>query len=284
MTAALFPFKTPAGDSGALSLFRKGTVSLFLARIERIELGFAGLVRCRLKLSFGEVTVSGNRDIIPLSLNEGDWVRVRAMRRYGDDADPLRVMRMMQTMPDGGASWLPTSLCHRGAHLRRLRVLLVQLEPAMQAIFMAAMADAQVQRRLFWRVAASDHHCYPGGLFDQAVEAAEHAWRQPYSDDQLRSIAAMATFLFDIGKVFDDTLAGDAARSRQVLTPHRLTRHRLQRAYDAVEGMYPKETSLLSAVLEANPGSAIGGPPEVAAVAQTVRRCVERTFQPGSLP
>lgn len=280
MTASIFPFQTQADEIGVLNLFRKGTVLLFLGRIVRIDLGFAGNVRCRLKLSIGEVTVNGNRDTIPLSLKEGDWVRVRAMRRYGDEAESLRVMRMMQTMPDCGAAWLPTSLCHRNAHLQRLRALLVQLDPAMQAVFMAAMADAQVQRRFFWRVAASDHHCYPGGLFDQAVEAAELAWRQVQADEPGRSVAAMAALLFDLGKVFDDRLTADLGRAQQVLAPHRLTRHRLQRAYEMVEAMYPQQTALLRAVLEPNPGSAVGGPPEVAGLAQTVRHCVESAFHP----
>jgi hypothetical protein len=279
MAATIFPFKTPAGDCGVLDLFRKGTVSLFLAQIVRIDLGFAGNVRCRLKLSIGEVTVCGNRETVPLLLNEGDWVRVRVMRRYGEEeADSLRVMRMIPTMPECGAAWLPTSLCHRTAHLQRLRQLLVQLEPAMQAVFMAAMADAQVQRRFFWRVAASDHHGYPGGLFDQAVEAAEFAFGEPTDDETERGIAAMAALLFDIGKVFDETLEGDGKRLRQVLAPHRLTAFRLRRAYETVERLHPRALARLRAVLEANPGSAIGGPPEVGRLAQRVRRCVERSF------
>lgn len=277
-TATTFPFKTPAYESGALGLFRKGIVSLFVARIVRIDIGFAGLVRCRLKLSFGDVTLSGNRETIPLSLNVGDWVHVRAMRPYGDEVDSLRVMRVEQAMPDAAAAWLPTSLCHRTAHLQRLRVLLGRLDPAMQAFFMAAMSDAQVQRRFFWRVAASDHHCYPGGLFDQAVEAAELAFKDSNANDIERGVAVIAALLFDIGKTFDDKLSGDNGRLQQVLAPHRQTRFRLQRAFEFVGRVHPSSVDLLRAVLEANPGSAIGGPPEIARLAQCVRRCVERSF------
>lgn len=271
-----FPFTTPADDDGVLCVFRKGTVSVVLARIVRMEMGWAGRVRCRLKMSVGEVTVSGNRETIPLSLNEGDWVRVRVMRRYTKES--LHVMRMMPTSPNAGSAWLPAALCHRTAHLERLRALLAELEPAMQATFMAAMTDAQVQRRFFWRVAAGDHHCYPGGLFDQSVKAAELAFASTHSNEIERSVATMGALLFDLGKVFDDQLTNDGNRLRGVLLPHRLTRMRLQRAYDVAEAVQPGPAALLRAVLEANPGSAIGGPPEAARLAHCVRSAVERAF------
>ncbi len=276
MDPTTFPFMTPADDDGVLCVFRKGTVSVVLARIVRMEMGWAGRVRCRLKMSVGEVTVTGNRETIPLSLNEGDWVRVRVMRTYSQKS-PF-VMRMMPTGPDSGAAWLPTALCHRTVHLERLRALLAELEPAMQATFMAAMTDAQVQRRLFWRVAAGDHHCYPGGLFDQSVKAAELAFASAHSNEIERSVATMGALLFDLGKVFDDQLTNDGNRIRGVLLPHRLTRMRLQRAYDVAEAVQPGPAALLRAVLEANPRSAIGGPPEAARLAHCVRSAVERAF------
>lgn len=282
MAATTFPFKTPAGEAGVLNLFRTGTVSLLLARIVRFDLGFAGAVRCRLRLSVGDVTVTGNRETIPLSLNEGDCVRVRVMRRYGEDSGSLRVLGMLPATSDCGAAWLPTTLCHRTAHLKRLRTLLAELDPAMQAFFMTAMADAQAQRRFFWRVAASDHHCYPGGLFDQAVEAAELAFGQAHADQTARSVAAMGALLFDLGKVFDGKLSGDSGRLQQVLMPHRLTRVRLKRAYEVADALQPalspEPVGLLRAVLEANPGSVIGGPPEVARLAFCVREAVERAW------
>lgn len=282
MTATTFPFKTPAGDAGVLNLFRKGTVSHFLARILRFELGFAGAARCRLRLSVGEVTVIGNRDTIPLTLNEGDCVSVRVIRSYREDTPALRVMRMSPATSECRVAWLPTALCHRTAHLKRLLTLLAQLDPPMQAFFMTAMADAQAQRRFFWRVAASDHHCYPGGLFDQAVQAAELALAQNHADQAARSVAAMGALLFDIGKVFDEKLSDDSGRLQEVLMPHRLTRVRLKRAYEAGGVLEPalsaEPVGLLRAVLEANPGSAVGGPPEVAQLASCVRDAVERAW------
>ncbi len=281
-----FPFKTLADeDHGVLCVFRKGTVSAVLAQIVRIELGFAGLVRCRLKLSVGELTIHGNRDNIPLSLTEGDWVRLRVLRTHREGATSLRVMSVMPTSPDCRVAWLPSALCHRTAHMGRLRRLLAELEPAMQAFFMAAMTDAQVQRRFFWRVAAGDHHCYPGGLFDQSVHAAEIASEQPQASDSERGVAVMAALLFDIGKVFDGQLCDDRDRLRSVLLPHRQTRMRLERAYEVADAVQPGPAALLRSVLEANPGSAIGGPPEAARLAQSVRSAVERSFagiDPGS--
>jgi hypothetical protein len=281
-TATTFPFKTAAGDAGVLNLFRKGTVSHFLARILRYELGFAGAARCRLRLSVGEVTVIGNRDTVPLTLNEGDCVSVRVMRSYREDTPALRVMRMSPATSQCGVAWLPTTLCHRTAHLKRLLTLLAQLDPSMQAFFMTAMADAQAQRRFFWRVAASDHHCYPGGLFDQAVDAAELAFAHSHADHAARSVAAMGALLFDIGKVFDEKLSRDTGRLQQVLMPHRLTRVRLKRAYEAGDVLEPalsaEPVELLRAVLEANPGSPVGGPPQVGQLASCVRAAVERAW------
>ena len=40
---------------------------------------------------------------------------------------------------------------------------------------MVMMLDRQLQRRFAWRIAAADHHGYPGGLFDHSVRAAEIA-------------------------------------------------------------------------------------------------------------
>src|SRR4051812_26920009 len=140
MSPTTLLFETPSEDEGVLCVFRKGMVSTVLARIVRVDLGLAGNVRCRLKLSLGEVTVYGNRDTIPSSLREGDWVRVRAMRRWREDPAPLRVMSLVAATPDAGAAWVPTTLCHRTAHMRRLLTLLVELAPAMQALFMTAMS------------------------------------------------------------------------------------------------------------------------------------------------
>src|SRR5471032_2011441 len=108
MSPTTFPFKTPAEDDGVLCVFRKGTVSAVLAQIVRIELGFAGLVRCRLKLSVGELTIHGNRDSIPLSLNGGDWVRLRVLRTHREGSESLRVMSIIATTPECELAWLPT--------------------------------------------------------------------------------------------------------------------------------------------------------------------------------
>ncbi len=133
-------------------------------------------------------------------------------------------------------------------------------------------------------MAAGDHHCYPGGLFDQSVKAAELAFASEHSNDTERGVAAMGALLFDLGKVFDDELTNDGNRLRGVLLPHRLTRMRLQRAYDVAEAVQPGPAALLRAVLEANPGSAIGGPPEAARLAHSVRSAVERAFGLESRP
>ena len=123
--------------------------------------------------------------------------------------------------------------------MSQLRQLLSRLAPGPQAVFIVAMNDVDVQRHFFERVAASDHHCYPGGLFDQSVRAAELAHAQTYLNGRDRDLATLGALLFDLGKASDSSLAPDAPRLAQGIRPHPMTRPRLERALSAVQAIDP---------------------------------------------
>lgn len=284
-TPQTFPYEarskptTEPSDIGRL--LRKGTVTTLLAQVQRVDLGWAGRLRCRLQTSIGELSVAGNRETVPLDLTCGEWVRVRVMRRYQEDTEPPTLLRLMRTCPDVTTAWVPTSLYHREAHMRRLRALLRRLEPSLQTVFMLAMSDAQVQRRFFWRVGAADHHGYPGGLFDQSVRAAELAQAQDYPSDHERGLATLAALLFDVGKVFDPRLASDHERKSAGLRPHPMTPLRLERALSAVEGMWPALPDQMRRLLAAP--QAVGASAASARLARSVHAAVLQSWSEGSL-
>ncbi len=267
-------------DTNANRLFQIGT-SRILGRVARLELGWAGRLQLHLHTSVGDVVIKGNRDNISLDLEKGDWVRAHVSRPVNPGRRDVELVsiRVVKTVPNlETTAWLPTSLCHRENHLRRLRRMLTQLAPPLQVAFMVAMQDAQLQRRFFWRVGAADHHGYPGGLFDQSVCAGELAWAHSAPGDPLRGVATLAALLFDLGKAFDPVLARDKLRVLKPLAAHPMTAYRLRRAYDALVCLAPAMGEILKAVIETNPGSAVGGPPEVAALTERVRAAVRQSW------
>lgn len=105
----------------------------------------------------------------------------------------------------------------------------------MQAIFMGVMSHVRVQQSYLRRVSASDHHGYPGGLFDHSVEAAEFALTAATLNARERGIAALVCLLFDIGKTSDPLLRPDADRLTTALTPHPLGPSQVERTLGVVE-------------------------------------------------
>lgn len=235
---------TPAASPSAFTvdtavLFSGIAVITLLGRIEDWRLHWAGRISCTLCLPFGDVPLTANRDTLPLEIQVGSWVRARLLLRHSAPPLLLSATDVKMNRWDPTTAWLPTVPYHRAAHMRRLRVLLSRFEPSLQAIFMVVMANTQVQRRFFWRIAASDHHIYPGGLFDQSVKAAELAYQQTQLSQRARGLAALACLLFDLGKVSDDQFRPDRIRFSVGLAPHPDTDRHIRRALDAVSRFEP---------------------------------------------
>jgi hypothetical protein len=246
----------PAAGFDPASLFPKGSVITVLGQVQDWTLGWAGRISCTLRLSIGDIPLVGNRDTL-LAVDNGTWVRATLMRRHGDGT--MHLMRVVaagarpdDAQLDSECAWVPTALYHRHESMRRLRALLSQLEPALQGIFMAVMVDRQVQRSFFWRPSAADHHCYPGGLFDHSVAAAEFAHRASCASEHARGLSTLASLLFDIGKVFDTQLRTDRPRTLPALRPHPMSARRLERALAAIAGWRPGLAHDLAALLGAS--------------------------------
>lgn len=252
-------------------LIPAGHISRIHGRLERTGLGWAGRMGGVLSTSIGEVEFIANRDNFRVTLVPGDWVTLRLMHRH--DKQLPWVLRADRATPGAATAWVPDADCHRREHLQRLRHLLGQLTPAMQAFFIAALPDGTSQRRLFGRLAAVDHHVYPGGLFDQSVEAAEHAFGCSQLSERNRGIAALAAMLFDIGKLADPKLGLDFSREGPGLAPHPLTRVRALRACDAVEPLDAELSATLRRLL-----TAYDGPDGTEHLRYVVHRAVARSW------
>jgi hypothetical protein len=241
---------TPAITAAAVDLNRlvpSGHITRLYGRLCSIKLGWAGRWRGILDTSIGEVEFTANRDTFSLDIEPGSWVSVRLMHRH--IKGPPWVLSAHPAEAGGLTAWLPDAECHRDVHLRRLRRLLGRLEPALQALFIAALPSASSQHRFFRRMAALDHHLYPGGLFDQSVEAAERAFGAWHPSERERGIATVAALLFDIGKLADPKLGPDFVRTGPALAPHPLTRIRASRACDAVEHIDPSLADIVRRLL-----------------------------------
>ena len=252
----MYPLNQPTPDhpihSNAVfpaSLFPKGVVFTVIGQIQHWHLRWAGRIECGLRLSIGDLVIPANRGTLPLELGAGDWVRVKLMHRHDDDAT-MHVLSAVGTVPaPGETSWVPVSLYHRQAGMRELRRLLSTLEPGLQGVFMSLMLDRQVQRQFFWRPSASDHHCYPGGLFDQSVGAAAMAHSAEYDNPHDRGLVTLASLLWDIGKVSDVRLREDHQRGWPELQPHAMTSRRLKRPLELLVQSHPALAREFAALL-----------------------------------
>lgn len=277
----------PTTDSYALAsnldlatLIPKGSVFTVIGQVCNWRLGFAGRIQCTLRLSFGDLPLSANRETLSIdTIADGDWVRARLMHRHDGTMHVIGAIAVGPTA--GDTSWVPVALYHRNAAMRELRRLLGTLEPALQAVFMAVMLDMQVQRRFFWRPAAADHHCYPGGLFDQSVAAATVASRAGYDNGRERGVATLASLLFDIGKATDVRLQADRPRCWPELHPHAATVARLSRTLRRLARSQP----FLAAELAELMAGDLAAPsllftPGVVLLRNRVRRAVQQSWGP----
>ncbi len=234
----------PSGSGIDLrDLCRYNSLVSVLACVENLQLDLAGRISCTLRHSLGRLAVFTQPDNDSLKLLNGNWVRAKLLLRRRALSSPdlqdagacmLSFKPVFMAPHSPGTVWLPTAAHFRLAHMHRLRVLLSQLEPALQAIFLSLMLDERVQRRFFTGLGAADHHCYPGGLFDYCVEAAEQAYCQQQFSLCERGIAALVCLLFDLGKVFDEQFRLDRLRVGSGLLPHPKTQRLIEHALTAV--------------------------------------------------
>ena len=224
-------------------LFPRHTVVTVIGRIEDWTLAWAGRIHCTLCLSIGDVPLRANRDSLPIEIQNGQWVRAKLMLRRGS-SDPSGISTLLlsssliRPRQSNPTAWTPTVPFHRFDHMRRLYRLLSQLAPGQQAIFMAVMADTRIQQGFFLRIAATDHHTYPGGLFDCSVEAAERVLQQQLGTKE-RGLAALVCLLFDLGKLTDERYEPDRMRCHLGLAPHPGTVRLIDLALDAVARFEP---------------------------------------------
>ena len=231
------------------SLFPAGVVFTVIGQIHSWHLRWAGRIECVLRLAIGDLVIRANRETLPLEIGVGHWVRAKLMHRH-DDGSAMHVLSAVETVPaPGETSWVPVALYHRIAGMRQLRRLLSTLAPELQGLFTALHLDRQVQRQFFWRPAASDHHCYNGGLFDQSIRAARLASEVTYDNPHDRGLVTLATLLWDIGKVSDGRLREDRSRGWPELQPHVTTSWRLKRPLELLGQSHPALAREFAALL-----------------------------------
>ena len=277
-TTAAHPIHSKAAFPA--SLFPKGVVFTVIGQVHHWHLGWAGRIECGLRLSIGDLALRANRDTLPMEIGNGSWVRVKLMHRH-DENSVMHVLSSVATVPaPGETSWVPVSLYHRSAGMRELRRLLSTLEPGLQGLFMSLMLDRQVQRQFFWRPAASDHHCYPGGLFDQSVDAATRASAASYSTEHDRGLVTLASLLWDIGKVSDGRLREDHQRGWPELQPHALTSRRLKRPLELLDQTHPALAQEFAALLAGQEASIAPLTNRTAELRRRVHRAVHESWGP----
>jgi len=127
----------------------------------------------------------------------------------------------------GSLSYLrvPSTLVYRWGSLCR------RWAPDLQVFVAQALRHTGNLDHFLVQPAAVDHHSGSYGLLETSIAAAELAMDAghepnsfrplPAQVDELQQVCAAAAFLFDLGKVFDPTVADDSPRAtRVVLTPY----------------------------------------------------------------
>jgi hypothetical protein len=252
------------------ALFRHASVITVFGCIENWQLAWAGRISCTLRLSIGEIPLFTHRGKLPLEIQNGSWVRARLMLPRGvagPDAQALlfEAVEVKLKKNDPTTAWWPTVECARPAHVVRLRRLLTRFEPSLQALFMAVMVDTRVQWGFYHRIAATDHHTYPGGLFDQSVAAAELVYQaQPHMDASERGVAALACLLFDLGKISDAHYAPDRYRDLSGMEPHPMTYRLVRMALERVSRFDPVLVNTVRSLLVKCDWTEWIGPPGIA--------------------
>lgn len=282
------PTASPAAAPAAFQLdpqrlFGHSAVITVLGQVQDWTLQWAGRIHCTLRLSIGDIPLSANRDSMPLEIGQGSWVRAQLLLRpasSGATACLLSATHGKLIKGEPSTAWLPTQPYHRQAHMRRLRLLLSHMEPALQAIFMAVMGEAQIQKGFFTRLAASDHHSYPGGLFDCSIRAAELAYQQRDFSASERDLAALACLLFDLGKVLDPHYGADLGRGRLSLAPHAQTAGLLGRVLETLDSVEPELVAGLRSLLARCDWTEWLSPPGLMpSLKQRVHQCLQQAWQ-----
>jgi hypothetical protein len=230
-------------------------VLTLLGQVQDWKLEILGRISCTLVTSFGSIRLNGNRDKL-LDLVDGDWIVAKILLKRHDASNCTSIFdvkRVTMQPSDPTTAWVPIADCHRVVHLRVLRQLLSRISPTLQVIFYLALADQSVQKAFFMRVAALDHHIYPGGLLDRGIAAAMHILVNEKLTLRDRALAAMACLLFDLGKVTEQNITADAGRGRLGLQPHPQTLKLLQKALLQIGHPQPEMVCALRALLA--PGS-----------------------------
>jgi hypothetical protein len=253
-----------------------------MGRIENLKLEGCGQQRCTLRTSIGDLQLHANRDSLPPEIGNDSWVQVKLRLRRGltdsalSNTSLISVSVVKVDNGDSTTAWVPTVANDRWEHLRRLRLLLSQLEPGLQALFMTVMVHDQTQQRFFSRVAAMDHHCYPGGLFDCSVKAAELVYQQKHFSLRERSTAALACLLFDLGKLSDEVYRCDRQRCEAGLEPHPNTARLLKRELDTMVHFDPALVAALRSLLAPIEWTEWVAPP---GITPTLKQCVHQAMR-----
>ena len=287
-TSQPFPFRAssrtvPAADLCPALLFPRGSVLTVVGEVHNWKLGWAGRIHCSLALSIGNLEVRANRETLSLEIGKGAWIRAKLMHvlEPADGSPSMHILSAVATAPTPNeTSWVPVSLYHRIAGLQKLRSLLSTLEPGLQGLFMSVTQDRLLQRQLFWRPAASEHHCFPGGLADVSVEAAALANRGAYANAHDRGLATMASLLWDIGKVSDPRLQPDRTRAWPDLQPHPMTPWRLKRPLALLALSQPALAMEMGALLATTDHAVAPITHRTASLRNQVRRAVLESWGP----
>ena len=201
-------------------LFRQSTVVTVLAQVKHLSVGLGGSILCTLELSIGSIVANTKRELVPILRLKNEWVIAKLLHTSSGKFTLLSARETSMRKNGPTTAWLPRTESHRTAHIKRLRLLLSTMEPALQAIFMGVMATEAFEKTWLTRISATDHHTYPTGLFDHSVEGAEWMFKCSYLTPREQGVTALACLLFDIGKVKDEQYRPDAMRLRQGLAPH----------------------------------------------------------------
>jgi hypothetical protein len=265
-----------------LHLFRWTSLVSMMGRIENLKLQGCGQQRCTLSTSIGDLQLQANRESLPMEFGNGSWVEVKLRLRRGltdpaqSNTSLIRAAAVKLSKGDPTTAWVPIVPNDRWQHMRRLRLLLTKMEPSLQALFMTVMVHDTVQKGFFSHIAAMDHHCYPGGLFDCSVKAAELAYRQQQFSQRERGIAALACLLFDLGKVSDDLYRSDRTRCDTGLEPHPSTGRLLRRELDTMAHFDPALVASLRSLLTPADWTEWLAPP---GITPTLKQCVHQAVR-----
>jgi hypothetical protein len=265
-----------------LHLFRWTSLITVMGQVKNLELNWCGQQCCTLHTTIGDLQLSANRETLPPQIGNDSWVQVKLRLRRGLTDPALSNTSLLSAsvvkVRDGDptTAWTPSVACQRLEHMRRLRLLLTKMEPGLQALFMTVMVHDQMQQRFFTRIAAMDHHCYPGGLFDCSVQAAKRVYQQQHFSLRERGTAALACLLFDLGKVSDELYRSDRQRCETGLEPHPNTARLLKLELETMAHFDPALVASVRSLLAPVDWTEWVAPP---GITPTLKQCVHQALK-----